>query len=222
LGGAADCRSDIFAFGALVYEMASGRRAFPGEGAALDRAILERPPAILKGLSPIHAAMEGVVAGCIDKDPARRRQRVQNVVTELKLGRMMARLAGTRQSPSHRAWEPEMLPWAVAGYPMDEETEIQPGLGRFGAPIEFPAVPAALPREGRRRLATILLLGLALITVAAAVLVGILYARSRIAFPRADPAPVNLRHNPSQARKFAGALPGNVTHRMPTASGYEL
>jgi hypothetical protein len=40
-GEAPDWRSDIFSFGTLLYEMVSGRRAFSGEGAALDRAILE-------------------------------------------------------------------------------------------------------------------------------------------------------------------------------------
>jgi serine/threonine protein kinase len=63
-GEAPGWRSDIFAFGALLYEMVSGRRAFSGEGAALDRAIVQLPPAPLLAKSPIHAAMEGVIASC--------------------------------------------------------------------------------------------------------------------------------------------------------------
>ena len=39
-GEAPDWRSDVFAYGALLYEMAAGRRAFPGEGAELNDAIL--------------------------------------------------------------------------------------------------------------------------------------------------------------------------------------
>ena len=78
-----DWRSDVFAFGALLYLLAGGRPAFEGEGAALDRAILEDSPAPLKD-SPANAAMEKVIAGCLEKDPARRRQRVQNAVVELK------------------------------------------------------------------------------------------------------------------------------------------
>ena len=93
-GEAPDWRSDIFSFGTLLYEMVCGRRAFSEEGAALDRAILEKPPAMLMSKSPIHAAMEGVIAGCIEKDPARRRQRVQNAVIELRLaGRSLPRIA---------------------------------------------------------------------------------------------------------------------------------
>ena len=96
-GEAPDWRSDVFAYGALLYEMASGRRAFPGEGAELNDAILEQPPAGLMAKSPIHAAMEGVIAGCLEKDPARRRQRIQNAVIELKLaGRSLQRMAEVR------------------------------------------------------------------------------------------------------------------------------
>jgi Tol biopolymer transport system component len=102
-GEAPDWRSDVFAYGALLYEMASGRRAFPGEGAQLNEAILEQPPAGLTAKSAIHAAMEGVIAGCLEKDPSCRRQRVQNAVIELKLaGRSLQRLAEVRSQPPRR------------------------------------------------------------------------------------------------------------------------
>ena len=80
-----DVRSDVFAYGALVYEIASGKRAFPGMGEELAQGILTQSPVPLSSDSPISAALEAVIAGCIEKDPALRRQRVQNAVTELKL-----------------------------------------------------------------------------------------------------------------------------------------
>jgi Tol biopolymer transport system component len=96
-GEAPDSRSDVFAYGALLYEMVGGKRAFPGEGAALNEAILEQQPALLRAKSPIHAAMEGVIAGCLKKDPSCRRQRIQNAVIELKLaGRSLQLLAQAR------------------------------------------------------------------------------------------------------------------------------
>jgi Tol biopolymer transport system component len=107
-GEAPDWRSDVFAYGALLYEMASGRRPFPGEGAELNNAILEQPPALLRAKSPIHAAMEGVIAGCLEKDPARRRQRIQNAVIELKLaGRSMQRMAEIRNQQGRGAVQTE-------------------------------------------------------------------------------------------------------------------
>ena len=46
--------------------------------------------------SPVHAAMEGVIAGCLVKDPAQRRQRIRNAVVELKLAGQLARAAEQR------------------------------------------------------------------------------------------------------------------------------
>ena len=102
-GAAPDWRDDIFAYGAVLYEMASGRRAFPGSGAELETAIADRPAAPLMAKSPVLAAMEGVVAGCLEKNPARRRQRIQNAVIELKLaGRAMPRMEIGRASCRER------------------------------------------------------------------------------------------------------------------------
>jgi Tol biopolymer transport system component len=80
-----DVRSDIFAYGALVYEIATGKRAFAGTGVELNRAILTESPPPLPAQSSTSAAIQAVVAACMEKDPARRRQRVQNAVIELKL-----------------------------------------------------------------------------------------------------------------------------------------
>jgi eukaryotic-like serine/threonine-protein kinase len=98
LGQPADWRSDIFSFGALLYEMVNGDPAFTGEGAQLDAAIVECAPPPLLPRSPIHTAMAGVIDGCLAKEPARRRQRIQNAVIELKLaGRSLPRIAEALQ-----------------------------------------------------------------------------------------------------------------------------
>jgi Tol biopolymer transport system component len=82
---APDNRSDIWAFGAVAYEMASGRKPFPGTGMELKTAIQSQNPDPLELASSAGAALEGVIVGCLEKDPGARRQRIQNAVIELKL-----------------------------------------------------------------------------------------------------------------------------------------
>jgi len=87
-GKGADTRSDIFGFGAILYEMLAGRRPFTGEGDELREAILNRQPAPLEGVS---AGLARLVSRCLAKAPAQRWQRVQNIQMELKLLGVMAR-----------------------------------------------------------------------------------------------------------------------------------
>jgi Tol biopolymer transport system component len=146
-GEAPGWRSDIFAFGALLYEMVSGRRAFPGEGAALGRAIVEQSPAPLQGKSSIHAAMEGVIAGCIEKDPARRRQRVQNAVLELRLAaRLLPRLP---KEPTPPKVEPERPAETAAS--VSDPSDIRPSRPRIFTPVLFPDEIQAVPGKARRQ-----------------------------------------------------------------------
>ncbi len=86
-GACADERSDIFAYGALVYEMAGGRKAFPGASGSVDREILESHPAELACPPAVRDAILPVIASCLEKDPDARRQRIQTAVLELRLRR---------------------------------------------------------------------------------------------------------------------------------------
>jgi serine/threonine protein kinase len=108
-GKPADSRSDIFAFGAVLYEMATGERAFPGESAAAMAAILEREPAGLGKLQP--PELERLVRGCLEKDPEARWQSARDVKRMLGWLREAATAEAPPVAPRRRQ---SRLAWAVA------------------------------------------------------------------------------------------------------------
>ena len=85
-GRSVDGRTDIFAFGAIVYEMTAGRRAFAGGSqASLIAAILEREPAPISGDRPLTPpGLERLVRKCLAKDPDARWQSASDIADELR------------------------------------------------------------------------------------------------------------------------------------------
>ena len=86
-GQEADARTDIFAFGAVVYEMVTGKKAFEGKSqASLIGAILKdepRPVSEIQTMSP--PALDSIVKTCLTKDPERRWQSIGDVGRQLEL-----------------------------------------------------------------------------------------------------------------------------------------
>src|SRR5262249_27919608 len=80
-GKPCDARTDIFAFGVVLYEMALGKRAFQGDSnAALTAEILRSPPP-LDGLPP---SLAHVVEQCLAKDPENRWQSARDIALHLQ------------------------------------------------------------------------------------------------------------------------------------------
>ena len=113
-----DARSDIFALGAVVYEMATGRRAFAGETqASVIAKILEAESPPVSSLSPqAPPDLNPLVQGCLAKSPADRWQTAHDVGMQLQwIETQVSRANLNAQAPlalSRRgaAW----IPWAIA------------------------------------------------------------------------------------------------------------
>jgi eukaryotic-like serine/threonine-protein kinase len=85
-GQEADARSDIFSFGALLYEMATGKRAFEGKSQlSVASAILEKDPEPISSVQPTTpAVLDHVVRTCLAKSPDDRFQTAHDVKLQLK------------------------------------------------------------------------------------------------------------------------------------------
>jgi eukaryotic-like serine/threonine-protein kinase len=81
-----DARTDIFAFGAVVYEMATGKKAFEGKSSASVMAkIMEAEPPSMASLQPMTPqALDRVVKRCMAKEPDERWQSAKDLANELK------------------------------------------------------------------------------------------------------------------------------------------
>src|SRR5205807_8507760 len=78
-------RADLFAAGAIIYEMVTGRRPFDGRTpASVIAAIVDARPAQMSTLQPLSAPLDHVVARCLAKDPEERWQTARDLAQELR------------------------------------------------------------------------------------------------------------------------------------------
>jgi eukaryotic-like serine/threonine-protein kinase len=155
-GKPADARSDIWAFGAVLYEMATGKKAFEGTSySSLVGQFSQAEPKPMEPLTP--AWLERLVRRCLAKDPTRRYQHMGDVVLELQEPPTEAKPAPLRN------WRPwpvaaiciiaAVMGWALwrgnRDAPATVSTlEINPPEGRHFTPIGDPGGSAISP-DGR-------------------------------------------------------------------------
>jgi Tol biopolymer transport system component len=116
-GTDADARSDIFALGTVLYEMATATRAFKGGSmTSLIAAIVSSQPPPIKMMVPVApAALDHVVSRCLEKDPADRWQSAHDVGAELQwIAEAGSQAEGVAAPIAVRRKTREALAWGLA------------------------------------------------------------------------------------------------------------
>jgi Tol biopolymer transport system component/predicted Ser/Thr protein kinase len=116
-GGEADARTDIFAFGAIVYEMLTGRKAFDGKSqASLIASIMHaEPPAILPAQPLTPPVLERAIRTCLAKAPEDRWQSTKDLLRELKWIATQKETESGATAGTAPANKRARIAWAVAG-----------------------------------------------------------------------------------------------------------
>jgi serine/threonine-protein kinase len=118
-GKPADSRSDIFSFGAILYEMLSGKRAFHGDSAAdtMSAILKEDPPELSQTRPGLAPGLDRVVRHCLEKNPEERFQSARDLAFDLETISDVsspATLPGTRPARLGRLGRPLLVAAGIA------------------------------------------------------------------------------------------------------------
>jgi eukaryotic-like serine/threonine-protein kinase len=103
-GKPADRRSDLFSFGAILYEMLSGQRAFRGDTAAdtITAILSKEPPDLTQTNKDLHPGLERIVRHCLEKNPEERFESARDVAFDLEALSGVSRVTGVIAIPQEK------------------------------------------------------------------------------------------------------------------------
>jgi hypothetical protein len=139
-GGEADARTDIFAFGSVLYEMITGKKAFEGKTQTnVVAAILERdPPSLTTGQPRVPALVDSIVRKCLAKNPDVRWQSASDLGSALRWAAEGANatvsgamaVAGTPRTGTRRVANAAVAAAGILGAGRDRRCRRRPGTCR--------------------------------------------------------------------------------------------
>ena len=158
-GEALDHRTDLFAFGAVLYEMLSGQRAFQRDTAAetMTAILKEDPPELGDSTKPVSPALERIVGRCLEKRPEQRFQSAQDLAFALEALSGPDASGVARVTPAPRAsrrWLWASLALALAGILVVAWLLSRKGPAaqrmQFALPVPGEVTEVALSADGQR------------------------------------------------------------------------
>ena len=140
-----DARTDLFSFGAVLYEMATGQLAFRGEtSATVFDAVLNRAPVALRRLkSGLPAELERIVNRALEKDPSLRYQHAADMRTDLQRMRRDQHPGRTMRSSTEQAYIGAISRTGSAG--PSPRQKIQFCAARDGVRLAYASVGSGYP-----------------------------------------------------------------------------
>src|SRR3569832_429992 len=113
-GEQVDQRADIFSFGAVMYEMLGGKRAFSGDTSVeVMTAVLKSDPPEFDVAVKISPGLDRIVRHCLEKNPADRFQTARDL--NFALGALSGSDVTSAQRAIQKSSRPKWIPWVVAG-----------------------------------------------------------------------------------------------------------